>query len=317
MGGEIRGPLLAALREIHDGHWTRNVGVDGGRTLDWRGKCALIGGCTPAIDQHHALMAIMGERFLLFRMPPMDQEQQADRAMQHVSHERRMRQDLRAAVADLFSSVNLEARDFDQSARKRMAALATFVAHARSAVERDRYHREIELIPSSEMPGRLARTLRCLFQGLQTIGATTEECWRLTSQVALDCIPDVRRKVLTCLAQQSVPVETSAIGEAIHYPTNTARRVSGDFDWPCAGAAPRLCQPGHPLTQRQIHQLAPGSYTGPRRGEPMTVPAIAERLPGNRTRNSGPSIYSFCKHTIQLLRVRCTKRFVERLRYKA
>ena len=229
MGGEIRGPLLAALREIHDGHWTRNIGVDGGRTLDWRGKCALIGGCTPAIDQHHALMAIMGERFLLYRMPPMDQEQQADRAIQHVSHEQKMRQELRAAVFELFASLRLETREFDESARKRMAALATFVAHARSAVERDRYHREIELIPSSEMPGRLARTLRCLFQGLQTIGVTTEECWRLTSQVALDCIPDVRRKALEFLIGQTEPVETTVVADALAYPTTTARRVLEDL----------------------------------------------------------------------------------------
>ena len=69
-----------------------------------------------------------------------------------------MRRELREAVAALFRSIQLEANEFDAAARKRMAALATFVAHARSAVERDRYRREIELIPDSEMPGRLART---------------------------------------------------------------------------------------------------------------------------------------------------------------
>src|SRR5262249_26371422 len=30
-----RTSVLAALREIHDGHWVRNVGTDGGRTLTW------------------------------------------------------------------------------------------------------------------------------------------------------------------------------------------------------------------------------------------------------------------------------------------
>ena len=159
MGGEIRGPLLAALREIHDGHWTRHIGTDGGRTLEWRGKCALVAGCTPAIDSHSALMATMGERFLLFRMAPADQEKQADRAMQHVSREKEMRGQLRGAVAGLFRSIRLDPHPFDEGARKRMAALATFVARARSAVERDRYHREIELIPDSEMPGWVWREL--------------------------------------------------------------------------------------------------------------------------------------------------------------
>jgi hypothetical protein len=229
MGGEIRGPLLAALREIHDGHWTRHVGVDGGRELPWKGKCALIGGCTPAIDMHHALMAMMGERFLLFRMPAIDERAQADRAMQHVSQEQKMRRELREAVAALFRAVRLESQEFNEDSRKRMAALATFVAHARSAVERDRYHREIELIPASEMPGRLACALRCLFQGLEIIGVGNEECWKLVRQVALDCIPDVRRKALECLAQQTVPLETTAIADAINYPTTTTRRVLEDL----------------------------------------------------------------------------------------
>jgi hypothetical protein len=229
MGGEIRAPLLAALREIHDGHWTRHIGMDGGRTLSWKGKCALIGGCTPAIDQHHALMAIMGERFVFFRMPAMNEQEQADRAMLHVSREQIMRQELREAVAGLFRSITLEPREFDQDARRRMAALTTFVAHARSAVERDRYHREIDLIPGSEMPGRLARTLRCLFQGLQIICVADSECWTLVTQAGLDCIPDVRRRALSCLLGADDPLDTSTIADELAYPTTTTRRALEDL----------------------------------------------------------------------------------------
>jgi hypothetical protein len=229
MGGEIRAPLLAALREIHDGHWTRHIGMDGGRTLSWQGKCALIGGCTPAIDQHHALMAIMGERFIFFRMPPMNEQEQADRAMLHVSREETMRRELREAVAGLFRSINLEPREFDEDARRRVAALSTFVAHARSAVERDRYHREIDLIPASEMPGRLARTLRCLFQGMQIIGVVDSECWTLVIQAGLDCIPDVRRRALGCLVAADKRLDTSSIADDLAYPTTTTRRALEDL----------------------------------------------------------------------------------------
>jgi hypothetical protein len=228
-GKEIRGPLLAALREIHDGAWTRHIGTDGGRALPWKGKCALIGGSTPAIDTHHAVMAMMGERFIFYRMPEMDREKQADRAMQHVSQERKMRRELREAVSALFRSIHIEAQEFNEDSRRRMAALATFVAHARSDVERDSYHREIDLIPASEMPGRLARSLRSLFQGLKLIGVSNEECWRLVTQVGLDCIPEVRRKALELLFEQAVPIETSAVAEALAYPTSTARRTLEDL----------------------------------------------------------------------------------------
>jgi hypothetical protein len=249
MSGEIRLSVLAALREIHDGHWTRHVGVDGGRKLPWSGKCALVGGCTPAIDLHHQVMAMMGERFVLMRIPSVDGEKQADSAMAHIGLEKQMRAELRSAISALFSSIRIPvACDFDAGARKRMAALASFVAHARSGVERDRYHREIELIPDTEMPGRLAVTLRRLFHGLEVIGVSREECWKLVARVGLDCIPDVRRKVLTCLWQQAFfsqqggkieeiedigdieDIETSAVAEAISYPKTTTRRVLEDLN---------------------------------------------------------------------------------------
>ena len=37
MNRDSRSTLLAALREVHDGHWERNVGSDGGRSLAWSG----------------------------------------------------------------------------------------------------------------------------------------------------------------------------------------------------------------------------------------------------------------------------------------
>ena len=76
MHRDTRGPVLAALREIYDGAWVRHVGVDGGRTLAWSGKVALIAGCTPMIDSHHAVMAAMGERFMLYRLPPVAESEQ-------------------------------------------------------------------------------------------------------------------------------------------------------------------------------------------------------------------------------------------------
>ena len=37
MNRDTRAEVLAALREVYDGRWSRNVGTDGGRTLDWTG----------------------------------------------------------------------------------------------------------------------------------------------------------------------------------------------------------------------------------------------------------------------------------------
>ena len=63
----MRGRVLAALREIYDGRWERNVGTDGGQTLTWTGRIVVVGAVTTAWDAAHAVIAAMGDRFVLIR----------------------------------------------------------------------------------------------------------------------------------------------------------------------------------------------------------------------------------------------------------
>src|SRR5262249_57823262 len=62
-----RAGVLAALREVYDGRWERNVGTDGGQTLTWTGRIAVVGAVTTAWDVAHAVVSVMGDRFVLFR----------------------------------------------------------------------------------------------------------------------------------------------------------------------------------------------------------------------------------------------------------
>src|SRR5439155_21641856 len=101
MNRDTRAQVLAALREIYDGSWTRHVGTDGGRTLSWSGKVGLLAGCTPAIDldRHYAVMGSMGERFTLYRLPKVDAERQVRRSMSHIGKEKTARAELGQAIA--------------------------------------------------------------------------------------------------------------------------------------------------------------------------------------------------------------------------
>jgi hypothetical protein len=229
MSREVRTPLLAALREIHDGAWTRHIGVDGGRTLSWRGKCALIGGCTPIIDAHHAVIASMGERFLLCRLPDVDAQQQAKRALEHVGKEAAMRKQLREATSALFAGFRPTELHFDEALSNRVSALAALVARARSAVERDGYRREIDLIPGTERPARLALSLARLYHGMVAIGADPADAWRLTANVGLDSVPSLRRNALDVLRENNERGTTTEIATLIRYPTITVRRALEDL----------------------------------------------------------------------------------------
>jgi hypothetical protein len=229
MHRDARAQVMAALREIYDGSWTRHLGVDGGKTLHWTGTVGLLGGCTPTIDRHHAVMGAMGERFILFRLPEIDNAEQARRALAHAGCESTMRAELTAAVAGLFEPGLREAQPCSTGDNERLISLATLVVRCRSAVERDGYSREIELIPEPEAPTRLVVVLKRLLGGLDAIGATREEAWPIVVKAGLDSIPAVRRDVINTLHQAAELINTTEVGEAISYPTSTTRRALEDL----------------------------------------------------------------------------------------
>lgn len=228
---DARAPMLAALREIYDGAWTRQVGSDGGRELAWTGKVGLIGGCTPIIDVHHAVIASMGDRFLFYRLPETDRRKQVARSLLNTGSEAQMRAEIAEAVHGLFAGITIPAEipPLDETDANRLGALADLVSRARSHVERDRVSREIELIPGSEMPARIAQALRRELAGLDAIGLDRAEAWRVVGKMALDCMPQIRRDILAYLQRRGRPVGTSEIAADMDYPASTIRRGLEDL----------------------------------------------------------------------------------------
>ena len=228
MNRDARAGVLAALREIYDGAWTRHVGTDGGRTLSWGGKVGFIGGCTPTIDRHHAVMGAMGERFTLYRLPEADPDTLAREALRHAGREQQMRAELadaaRGAVVDL--ATPRERSDAETTA---LIALATFVVKARSAVERDGYTRDIELVPGAEAPTRLVIVLDRLLAGLDAIGCERDDAVTIVTKAALDSIPALRLAALKALNPDGGAIDTNAVAETVRHPATTTRRALEDL----------------------------------------------------------------------------------------
>lgn len=229
MNRDARSQVLAALREIYDGSWHRLVGTDGGQTLHWAGKVGLVAGVTPTIDRHHGVIGAMGERFTLFRLPEVDEDEQARRALSHAGKEKAMRAELSAAVARLFEEQGFEPRELSDAERAVLVSLVTLVVRCRSAVERDSHSREIELVHDPEAPTRLTVCLDRLLAGLDVIGVDRAEAWSVVVKAALDSMPALRRQVLETLIAAEDKLSTTEIGEALQYPTTTARRALEDL----------------------------------------------------------------------------------------
>lgn len=235
MHREQRASTIAALREVYDGSWVRNVGTDGGRTLEWQGKVGVIAGCTEAYDRHHGVIGAMGDRFLIHRAPTPDPEAVAQRALEVAGHEGQMRAELTAAVAGLFAGLPWgdapELLEEGSPERQQLVDVALIATQARSTVERDDYSREIENVHGAEAPTRLLKALMLLRAALIVIGLSPEEAHKLTARVALDSIPQHRRRLLSNLAVlgPDYRIITKDAAMDLGLPVRTTERVLEDL----------------------------------------------------------------------------------------
>jgi DNA-binding MarR family transcriptional regulator len=227
MNRDARSLVLAALREIFDGSWTRHVGTDGGKTLSWSGHVGLVGGCTPTIDRAHGVMGTMGERFCLYRLPKVDAKTQGRHALRHAGRETTMRAELAEACRSALGDT-VAPRERTETESEQLIDLATFVVRARSAVERDGYSREIELVSEPEAPTRLVIVLARLLDGLDAIGCEREQAFATVVKTALDSIPALRLAVLRTLNQAGC-IDTTEVADAVQHPPTTTRRTLEDL----------------------------------------------------------------------------------------
>ena len=223
MHRDSRSEVLQALRDVYDGRYVRDVGVDGGKRLEWEGRLGLIGAATTALDSHHAVLSALGERWLTVRLPEAGEEEMAQRALRN-RDTRGMRKSLREVVAAFLDGLEppqlLELSEEDEQL---LVALSALVCRARSPVDRDSYSREIVLVHDSEGPARIARQLHKLFCALLNMGIEGDEARIIASKVALDSIPSPRREILMHLLENGEQ-KTAQIATALDLPTRTAER---------------------------------------------------------------------------------------------
>ena len=225
MHRESRAEVLAAFREIHDGRWDRSIGADGGRTLTWTGHLGLVAGCTTAIDSAHSVMSVMGARFLLVRLH--GDAAIAHAAFDHSGEESAMRRELREAVRGLLD--HLPGHPLAKAeARAPLVALASYVARARSPVDRD--HRgDIRLVLDPEAPTRIVKALVQLWRASGLLGLDRAGAWALVRRVGMDSIPKLRRAILDHLADCVTSATTTEVAEVVEHPAQTTRRALEDL----------------------------------------------------------------------------------------
>lgn len=225
MDRNLRGQVLAALREVYDGRWCREVGTDGGQTIEWAGRLAVVGAVTTAWDTHHSVIATMGDRFVLIRS---DSSENASRlaagrkAIGNTGDETTMRSELAAAAAGVIAGMSHDPVSLTDDETEVLLMAANLVTLARTGVEYD-YSGNVIDAHAPEMPTRFAKQLAQLVRGAVAIGLNRAGALRLAIRCARDSMPPLRLAIVDYLAMNP-DSSTQDIRKRIGKPRNTVDR---------------------------------------------------------------------------------------------
>ncbi len=223
MGREQRAEVLAALREVYDGSWHRNVGTDGGRTLSWSGRIVCIGAVTTAWDKAHSVIAAMGDRFVLLRMDSTKGRRAAGRqAIGNTGAEEAMRAELADVAAGVLAGMATEVEPVTEAESERLLDAADLVTLARTAVEYD-YRGDVIDAHAPEMPTRFAKQLAQVVRGAVALGVSRERALHLAIRCARDSMPPLRLQILDDLAEHPNST-TNDVRKRLQLPRNTVDR---------------------------------------------------------------------------------------------
>ncbi len=220
MNSDGRAEVLGALREVYDGRWERNLGTDGGKSLEWTGRLAVVGAVTTAWDRAHSVIASMGDRFVLVRVDSSTGRLAAWRqAIANTGSEVTMRAELADAVAGVMAGMDPSGVEVTEQERDALLAAADLVTLARTAVEFD-YRRNVIGAHAPEMPTRFAKQLAQVVRGSVALGMPRRRALRLAIRCARDSMPPMRLAIVDDLAQNSDSTPTE-VRKRINKPRST------------------------------------------------------------------------------------------------
>lgn len=192
----VRGKIFGQLRRVYDGSWSQSYGT--GVEFNWKGSVGLIACATPNFEKEISGEAAFGERFLYWKMPPIDPLHVAEKSLRNSERTDEMKKDLRKAMKPLETlPLNGELR-LPLGIRNLIAKKAAFVSIARTPVSRDHNH-EITDIPRSESPARISQQLGQLLKGLMVlygVSTVSEYFVELAEVAAYSSIPDSRLRIM-------------------------------------------------------------------------------------------------------------------------
>lgn len=202
---EDRDAVLGALREIYDGHYSRQFGTSKHTEAAWDGKITVVAAVTPAVETMWGVTNKMGDRFVQVRLPRVDGVETSRFARRQLGHKTKIKTDLRQLTKDFIDLAGLSFSPMlTPLIAEQMDSLAEVVAYLRCHVERDQKDRI--LYPGQpEMPTRLIQSFTQIARAHASLfhRDINEEDVRLARRVAVDTIPLSRLRIFQCIPDET------------------------------------------------------------------------------------------------------------------
>lgn len=197
MREEKRNELLAAMREIFDGSWSRDTGR--GRE-PWTGMVNIIAAATPAIERAYKVNQELGSRFIHIRLPRPFGQGVREKATLQAGKKRKMEAELKAAAHELLHGMSEP--EVNEEWRARIYDAAEMIAHGRTPVIRD-HSRTIIDVGDTEGAPRVYQELLALILGDAALYGQREVGrvqLPLLKRLTFNTMPSARGLILQTLA---------------------------------------------------------------------------------------------------------------------
>jgi hypothetical protein len=226
--------FFGALREIYDKTYSRSIGGEGGRTLSYTGRVAIIGGVTSAIDRMAGISQEMGQRTIFYRMPQSTGYQESMAAVRNTVPDETSEM-LEASVEMMFHILGLSLAKGELLERPQLplhtsdwiVRMGQAAARMRAGVPRDYTNREIVDQAEPEMATRLSRQMASLYCGMKAVGADEADCRTALEKITMDCMPRLRLAVIEEMVAGNK--DARKISERVRVSETTTKRTLEDL----------------------------------------------------------------------------------------
>jgi len=226
---DMRNEVFGALRMVKDGQFVSDFGSEEGH-LKQDAKFDWILATTSAFEQSRVLDDQLGARFLDLWWRPADGEEMAIQAIENNSNLETIRKGLASHVIALLSEAKKKNDGADYLKhldKKWLGKMADITAHLRSPVLKDRQGIVLSL-PQREIGTDLGQSFQRIAGGLHLIGIDNYKPYM--QRLARDCVPSIRRKLVTMLYVLPGDKSVANLKSAIKLPESTIRRHLEDLE---------------------------------------------------------------------------------------